>query len=81
MNDITSASLQKSINMYIGRMMFRRLSSINQDYYLGYSYYFHEDINYDKTFFDDLRNVSINDLMAVADKYLTINNPISIVIR
>ena len=81
LNDITSASLQKSINMYLGRMMFRRLSSINQAYYLGYSYYFHEDINYDKTFLDDLQNVSINDIMTVADKYLNINNPISVVIR
>jgi zinc protease len=81
LNNITSASLQKSINMYLGRMMFRRLSSINQAYYLGYSYYFHEDINYDKSFLDDLQNVSINDLMSVADKYLNINNPISVVVR
>ena len=81
LNDITSASLQKSINMYLGRMMFRRLSSINQAYYLGYSYYFHQDIKYDKTFLDDLQNVSINDVMRVADKYLNVNNPISVLIR
>lgn len=81
LNDITTASLQKSINMYLGRMMFRRLSSINQAYYLGYSYYFHQDINYDKTFLDDLQNVSINDVMYVADKYLNVNNPVTIVIR
>ena len=81
LNNITSASLQKSINMYLGRMMFRRLSSINQAYYLGYSYYFHQDINYDKTFLNDLQNVSINDVMYVADKYLNVNNPISVVIR
>ena len=81
LNDITSASLQKSINMYLGRMMFRRLSSINQAYYLGYSYYFHQDIKHDKTFLDDLQNVTINDVMYVADKYLNIENPISVIIR
>jgi len=81
LNDITTPSLQKSINMYIGRMMFRRLSSINQAYYLGYSYYFHQDINYDKIFLGDLRKVSINDVMQVADKYLNTIEPISVVIR
>ena len=81
LNDITSVSLQKSINMYLGRMMFRRLSSINQAYYLGYSYYFHQDIKYDKTFLDDLQNVSINDVMYVADKYLNINNPVTVMIK
>jgi zinc protease len=29
--------LDKSLNMYLGRMMFRRLSSINKAYYLGHS--------------------------------------------
>ncbi len=81
LNNITSASLQKSINMYLGRMMFRRLSSINQAYYLGYSYYFHQDIKHDKTFLDDLQNLSINDVIYVADKYLSVNNPITVVIR
>lgn len=81
LNDITSASLQKSINMYLGRMMFRRLSSINQAYYLGYSYYFHQDIKYDKTFLKNLQNVTINDVMYVADKYLNVKNPVTVVIR
>lgn len=81
LNDITSASLQKSINMYLGRMMFRRLSSINQAYYLGYSYYFHKDIKHDKTFLDDLQNVSINNVMYVADKYLNVNNPVTVVVK
>ncbi len=81
LNDITSASLQKSINMYLGRMMFRRLSSINQAYYLGYSYYFHQDIKHDKTFLDDLQNVSINNVMYVADKYLNVNNPVTVVVK
>lgn len=81
LNNMTSASLQKSINMYLGRMMFRRLSSINQAYYLGYSYYFHQDIKYDKTFLDDLQKVSINDVMYVADKYLNVKNPVTVVIR
>ncbi|MCW8850126.1 MAG: insulinase family protein, partial [Melioribacteraceae bacterium] len=37
---ITATGIKKSVNMYLGRMMFRRLSSINQAYYLGESKYF-----------------------------------------
>ena len=51
-NEFKKADLEKSVNMYLGRMMFRRLSSINQAYYLGHSYYFYQDIHYDQKFLD-----------------------------
>ena len=47
----------------------------------SHSYYFHQDIKYDKTFLDDLQEVSINDVMYVADKYLKIVNPVTVIIK
>lgn len=54
---LTEATLEKSINMYLGKMMFRRLSSINQAFYLGNSEYFYNNYNYDKQFLDALKNI------------------------
>lgn len=73
--------LQKSVNMYLGRMMFRRLSSINQAYYLGHSYYFYGDIDYDEDFLDDLKTVTVADVQRVANKYMMVENPIQVVVR
>jgi len=81
LNGVTPADLEKSVNMYLGRMMFRRLSSINQGYYLGYSLYFHKDIRYDRQFLDHLKKVRLNDVQRVAQKYLHIKNPVEVIIR
>lgn len=81
LSDVTEEDLQKSINMYLGRMMFRRLSSINQAYYLGYSKYFHDDIGYDQEFLDQLKQVHLEDVRAAAEQYLQISNPVSIVVK
>jgi len=61
--------------------MFRRLSSINQAYYLAHSLYFNGDINYDHNFYNQLENVKVADLKNVAQKYMKIENPVSVVIR
>ncbi len=81
LNDITEEDVTKSINMYLGRMMFRRLSSINQAYYLAHSYYFHDDIYYDQNFYERLGGVTLEDVVLVGEKYLHIENPISIIVR
>ncbi len=81
LDDITEGDLQKSVNMYLGRMMFRRLSSINQAYYLGTSYYFHGDINYDHNFLQALKNVRLDDVRLVAQKYLHVKNPVQVIVR
>jgi len=78
---VTTADLEKSVNMYLGRMMFRRLSSINQAYYLAHSLYFHENITYDKKFLDKLKNVKLNEVKKVAKKYMKIKNPVIVVVR
>ncbi len=81
LQDLTEEDVQKAINMYLGRMMFRRLSSINQAYYLGISLFFHGDMNHDQAFLDALRAVTLTEVNRVADKYLTPDQTISIVVR
>ena len=78
---ITEKELEKSVNMYLGRMMFRRLSSINQAYYLAHSLYFYSDIDYDKRFLDELKKVKLKDVKRVAKKYMKIKNPVVVVVR
>ena len=78
---LTQNIVEKSINMYLGRMMFRRLSSINQAFYLGSSEYFYNDFNHDKNFLDALKNVKLADVKAVAKKYMIIKNPMTLIVR
>ena len=78
---LTQAELEKSINMYLGRMMFRRLSSINQAYYLGNSLYFENNYKYDKQFLDALKKVTLADVKSAAKKYMVIKDPVSIIVR
>ncbi|PIW70277.1 MAG: hypothetical protein COW08_02620 [Ignavibacteriales bacterium CG12_big_fil_rev_8_21_14_0_65_30_8] len=80
-DSITANKLKKAVNMYLGRMMFRRLSSINQGYYLGHSLYFYDDINYDNKFLAALKKVSLEEVKAVAEKYLDVKNPVEIYVR
>lgn len=79
--DITEKDVTRAINMYLGRMTFRRLSSINQAYYLGTSEFFHGDMLQDETQLEALRNVTLDDVKRVADEYLQAENEISIVVR
>ena len=78
---LNEEKLQKSINMYLGRMMFRRLASINQAYYLSYSLYFNDNINYDKDFLEKLKNVKLEDVRQVMKKYMKTENEIEIIVR
>ncbi len=81
LDTVTEDDLQKSCNMYLGRMMLRRLSSINQAFYLANSLYFNGDINRDKTFFEKLKKVKLQDVKQVAKKYMKVENPISVIVR
>ncbi len=78
---ITDDDLEKTVNMYLGKMMFRRLSSINQAYYLAHSYYFDGNIESDKNGLDALKNVKLEDVKKVVEKYLEVENPVEIIIR
>jgi predicted Zn-dependent peptidase len=80
-NSFKEFDLQKSVNMYLGRMMFRRLSSINKAYYLGYSQYFHNDIMYDVHFLSALKNVTLDEVKKAAKKYMVIKNPATVIVR
>ena len=78
---LTQQKLDRSVNMYLGRMMFRRLSSINQAFYLGSSMYFFNDFNYDRKFLERLKNVSVAEVRNAAKKYMIVNNPMTIIVR
>ncbi len=73
--------LEKTVNMYLGKMMFRRLSSINQAYYLAHSYYYDGDITSDEKNLEAIKNVKLDDIKRVAKKYLKSENSVEIVIR
>ena len=78
---LTDEGLKKSVNMYLGRMMFRRLSSINKAYYLANSLYFHDDYNYDKEFLEKLKDVTLDEVKAAAKKYMQAKNIVTVVIK
>ena len=78
---VTHDREKKSVNMYLGRMMFRRLSSINQAFYLGSSLYFYDNYAYDKQFLDELKNVKLDDVKKAAQKYMVVQNPMSLIVR
>lgn len=80
-NTITAEELQKVINMYLGRMMFRRLSSINQAYYLAHSLYFFDDCGRDQKFLNLMKQVALDDVKRVAQKYMSVRNPVTVIVR
>jgi predicted Zn-dependent peptidase len=80
-NSFKEFDLKKSVNMYLGRMMFRRLSSINKAYYFGNSQYFHDDIMYDAQFLTALKNVTLDEVKKAAVKYMVIKNPTTVIVR
>lgn len=81
LDGLKEEDVQKALNMYLGRMMFRRLSSINQGYYLGYSYYFHQDINHDRDFLEELKKVTLADVQRVAQKYMQVGNEVMVIVK
>ncbi len=80
-NSFTEDELIKRVNMYLGRMMFRRLSSINQAYYLAHSYYFDGDIYADEEMLDTLKKVTLNDVKRAVEKYMNVENPVEVIVR
>jgi len=80
-NSFTEDELIKRVNMYLGRMMFRRLSSINQAYYLAHSYYFDGDIFADEETLDALKKVTLDDVKRAVEKYMNVENPVEVIIR
>ena len=81
LSDLTQQDVQKTINMYLGRMMFRRLSSINQAFYLGFSLFFEGDMNADEADLKALSTVTLEDVQRVAHQYLSAGNTLSIVVH
>jgi len=80
-NSFSEFDLKKSLNMFLGRMMFRHLSSINRAYYLGHSEYFQGDMHYDAQSLQDLKKVTLDEVKNVAGKYLSAIVPVIVIVR
>jgi predicted Zn-dependent peptidase len=78
---LTKEKLEILVNQYTGKILFRKLSSINKAFYAGSSLYLHDNYNYDDNLLNSLHNVTVADIEAVAKKYLDIQKPISVIIR
>jgi len=78
---LSDDEVNKSLNKYLGRMMFRRLSSINRAYYLAHSLYFKGDANYDHTYLEALKKINKDDILRVAEKYMHVVHPVSVTVR
>ena len=81
LDSLTQDQLDKSVTMYLGRMMFRRLSSVNQAFYLGTSVYFHNDETYDQRFLAQLKDVKLADVKNAAKKYMKVSSPLLVIVR
>ena len=79
--NVTESAVKRSVNMYLGRMMFRRLSSINQAYFLGHSKYFYNDIHHDSNILEGIKSVTANDVKTAIKKYIEIKNPVEIYVK
>jgi len=78
---LTDNDLERLVSMHLGRMKFRRLSSINRAYYFSHSLYFNNDMNFDSRFFDKLKKIKAADVKKVAKKYMIVENPAVIIVR
>lgn len=80
-SQVTQDELNTVVNQYLGRMMFRRLSSINQGYYRCVDLYFHDDPDYAQKGFEALKTVSLEQVMRAAQTYLVPKHTATIIMR
>jgi len=81
LDDLDNLAFEKAVNKYLGRMMFRRLSSINQAFYLSRSLYIHSDPLHSRSFLDKMAELKLSDVQKVAQKYLKIERPTEVIVR
>ncbi len=72
--DVSPDELEKAKNGIWGRMLFYRLSRINQAYYMGVNEFRGAGYDYDDKYIESLRKVTIDQVKQVAEKYLDTDN-------
>jgi zinc protease len=72
--EVTPDELEKAKNGIWGRMLFYRLSRINQAYFMGVNEFRGAGYDYDDKYIESLRKVTIDQVKEVAEKYLSADN-------
>jgi zinc protease len=72
--DVTSEELEKAKNGIWGRMLFYRLSRINQAYFMGVNEFRGAGYDYDDKYIESLRDVTIDQVKQTAERYLDTDN-------
>jgi len=81
LKDVDKAAFEKAINKYLGRMSFRRLSSINQGFYLGKSLYQESDPFYFEKLLERIAQLDLSAVQKTAAKYLSPENSSELIVR
>jgi len=71
---VTPDELEKAKNGIWGRMLFYRLSRVNQAYYMGVNEFKGAGYDYDDKYIKSLRKVTIDQVKQVTEKYLDTEN-------
>lgn len=71
---LTSKELETAKNSLWGRTLTRRLSRINQAYYMGVNEYLGLGYDYEKVFVPAMRALTVEDIKSAADKYFDTDN-------
>jgi len=72
--EVTPEELEKAKNGIWGRMLFYRLSRINQAYFMGVNEFKGAGYDYDDKYIESLRKVTIDQVKQAAEKYLDTDN-------
>ena len=72
--EVTPEELEKAKNGIWGRMLFYRLSRLNQAYFMGVNEFRGAGYDYDDKYIESLRKVTIDQVKQTAEKYLSTDN-------
>jgi len=72
--NVSPEELEKAKNGIWGSMLMYRLSRISQAYYMGVNEFKGVGYDYDKTYVENLKKVTVNQVKQAAEKYLNTDN-------
>ncbi|MFQ6617885.1 MAG: M16 family metallopeptidase, partial [Fidelibacterota bacterium] len=78
---INAEDLNRQKNALKGRELMRRLSRINQAYYLGLIYFLSGDTGYYDRFFSEIDEIGIEKVYEVRERYIQQDNYVEVIVR